>query len=89
MYKRFARIRGGTYDREFRAFLDAPEGVVYADQDRSWLQDLPSVPIRHALRYLDNAYRRFHKVQAPALHLGRGARVRGGPKPTASPFRTM
>ena len=71
MYKRFARIRRGTYDREFRAFLAAPEGAVYADQDLSWLRDLPSGPVRHVLRYLDNAYRRFHKAHAAAKAEGR------------------
>ena len=32
MYKRFARIRGGRYDREFQALLASPEGTVYADR---------------------------------------------------------
>ena len=39
---------------------------MYADQDLSWLPDLPSGPVRHALRYLDNAYRRFHQAPASA-----------------------
>ncbi|MCE2468900.1 MAG: helix-turn-helix domain-containing protein [Caldilineaceae bacterium] len=61
MYKRFARIRRGTYDREFRA---SPEGAVYADLDLSWLRDLPSAPVRHALKYLDAAYQVFYKAHA-------------------------
>ena len=71
MYKRFAMIRSGQYDREFQAFLAAPEGAVYADQDLSWLRDLPSVPVRHVLKYLDSAYRRFHKAHAEAKAEGR------------------
>ncbi|MCY4522285.1 MAG: helix-turn-helix domain-containing protein, partial [Caldilineaceae bacterium] len=66
MYKRFAMIRSGKYDREFQAFLASPEGAVYADQDLSWLRDLPSAPVRHVLKYLDAAYRRFHKAHAEA-----------------------
>ena len=55
LYKRFAMIRSGRYDREFQAFLASPEGAVYADQDLSWLRDLPSAPVRHVLKYLDGA----------------------------------
>ena len=68
MYKRFARIRRGTYDREFRA---SPEGAVYADLDLSWLRDLPSAPVRHALKYLDAAYQVFYKAHAAAKAEGR------------------
>ena len=64
MYKRFAMIRSGAYDREFQAFLASPEGAVYADQDLSWLRDLPSAPVRHVLKYLDAAYQRFYKAHA-------------------------
>ena len=71
MYKRFAMIRSGQNDREFQAFLAAPEGAVYADQDLSWLRDLPSAPVRHVLKYLDSAYRRFHKAHAEAKAEGR------------------
>ena len=66
MYKRFAMIRGGT-----QAFLASPEGAVYADQDLSWLRDLPSAPVRYVLKYLDAAYRRFHKAHAEAKAEGR------------------
>ena len=71
MYKRFAMIRSGTYDREFQAFLAAPEGAVYADQDLSWLRDLPSAPVRHVLKYLDAAYQVFYKAHAVAKAEGR------------------
>ena len=71
MYKRFAMVRGGTYDREFQAFLAAPEGAVYADQDLSWLRDLPSAPVRHVLKYLDAAYQVFYKAHAAAKAEGR------------------
>ncbi len=71
MYKRFAMIRGGTYDREFQAFLASPEGAVYADQDLSWLQDLPSAPVRHVLKYLDAAYQVFYKAHAEAKAAGK------------------
>ena len=80
MYKRFARIRGGTYDREFRAFLAPPEGAVYADQDLSWLRDLPNAPVRHVLKYLDAAYRRFHKAHAAAKAEGRFLPRRKSPR---------
>ncbi|MCY4521930.1 MAG: transposase, partial [Caldilineaceae bacterium] len=66
MYKRFAAIRSGCFDREFQAFLQSPEGSVYADRDLSWLRDLPAAPVRHVLKYLDSAYRRFHKAHAAA-----------------------
>ena len=71
MYKRFAMIRSGTYDREFQAFLASPEGAVYADQDLSWLRDLPSAPVRHVLKYLDAAYQVFYKAHAAAKAEGR------------------
>ncbi len=71
MYKRFALIRSGQYDREFQAFLAAPEGAVYADQDLSWLRDLPSAPVRHVLKYLDAAYQVFYKAHAAAKAEGR------------------
>ncbi|MCY4520083.1 MAG: transposase [Caldilineaceae bacterium] len=71
MYKRFAMIRSGKYDREFQAFLASPEGAVYADQDLSWLRDLPSHPVRHVLKYLDSAYRRFYKAHVEAKAEGR------------------
>ena len=44
---------------------------MYADQDLSWLRDLPSAPVRHVLKYLDAAYRRFHKAHAAAKAEGR------------------
>ena len=71
MYKRFAMIRGGTYDREFQAFLASPEGAVYADQDLSWLRDLPSESVRHVLKYLDAAYQVFYQAHAAAKAEGR------------------
>ena len=71
MYKRFTMIRSGKYDREFQAFLASPEGAVYADQDLSWLSDLASAPVRHVLKYLDGAYRRFYKAHAEAKTEGR------------------
>ena len=40
----------GKYDSEFQAFLASPEGTVYADQDLSWLRDLPSAPVRPVLK---------------------------------------
>ena len=71
MYKRFAMIRSGQYDREFRAFLTSPEGTVYAGQDLSWLRDLPSAPVRHVLKYLDSAYKHFYKAHAEVRAEGR------------------
>ena len=71
MYKRFAMVRGGTYDREFQAFLASPEGAVYADQDLSWLRDLPSESVRHVLKYLDAAYQVFYQAHAAAKAEGR------------------
>ena len=57
--------------REFQAFLAAPAGAVYADQDLSWLRDPPSAPVRHVPKYLDAACRRFHKAHAKAKAEGR------------------
>ncbi len=88
MYKRFAMIRSGRYDREFQAFLASPEGVVYADQDLSWLRDLPSAPVRHVLKYLDGAYRRFYKAHAEAKTEGRSLpRRKADGKPKYFPRR--
>ena len=88
MYKRFAMIRSGKYDREFQAFLASPEGAVYADQDLSWLRDLPSGPVRHVLKYLDAAYRRFHRAHAEAKAEGRSLpRRKSDGKPQYLPRR--
>ncbi len=88
MYKRFAMIRSGKYDREFQAFLASPEGAVYAEQDLSWLRDLPSGPVRHVLKYLDAAYRRFHKAHAEAKAEGRSLpRRKSDGKPQYFPRR--
>ncbi len=88
MYKRFAMIRSGKYDREFQAFLASPEGAVYAEQDLSWLRDLPSGPVRHVLKYLDAAYRRFHKAHAEAKAEGRSLpRRKSDGKPKYFPRR--
>ena len=88
MYKRFAAIRNGRFDREFQAFLQSPEGAVYADQDLSWLRDLASAPVRHVLKYLDGAYRRFYKAHAEAKTEGRSlTRRKADGKPKYFPRR--
>ncbi len=69
--KRFTVIRSRPQEEWFQAFLRSEQGQPYADQDLSWLRDLPFAPVRHAAKFLSGAYTRFYKAAAAAREAGR------------------
>ncbi|MCY3659713.1 MAG: transposase [Caldilineaceae bacterium] len=81
--KRFTDLRSRPDAAWVRAFLGSPWGRRYRDMDLSWLRDLPYAPVRYTLKYLADAYTRFHAVWDVAATQGKTLGVRksdGKPK---------
>ncbi len=88
--KRFTVIRNRPQEEWFQAFLRSGQGQPYADQDLSWLRDLPYAPVRHAAKYLSGAYTRFYKAAAAARESGKSlGRRKSDGKPKYFPRRKV